>query len=101
MNAFGAAVAGDSESRDTRLHTKAVDLFVDRHQRKDIVDSLLNRQLRIKKRVLVLLPKRRQRKECNEYYCRRTGKRADTDFHFTCTPTVIEFRDNAKAVLLC
>ena len=66
MNAFGAAVAGDSESRDTRLHTKTVDLFVDRHQREDVVDPLLRRQLRIKKRIFVLLAERWRRKECNE-----------------------------------
>src|ERR1700730_976575 len=53
MYAFDVTASLDSETRHARAGPQTGHLFIQRHQRKDVLDSLFNGQVRILKRVLI------------------------------------------------
>src|SRR5947209_2848576 len=53
MYAFHVAAASDSQPRHTRVRSQTGDLFIQRHQRKDVFDSFFDRQLEVLKRELI------------------------------------------------
>lgn len=61
VDAFGAAIAHHAEPRHTGIRAEAVDLLVDGHKRKQVVNPLFHRQRRIVERVTGLLRKRRNK----------------------------------------
>jgi hypothetical protein len=53
MNAFDVTAGFDTETRHTRVRIETLDLLIDRHQREDVVDALLERKVRILKWILL------------------------------------------------
>src|SRR5689334_7618356 len=53
VNAFDVTARCDPETRHTRICIETLDLLVDRHQRENVVDALLDRKVRILKRILL------------------------------------------------
>ncbi len=53
MYALHVAATFDSQTRHTGICPQTRDLFIQRHQRKDVLNSLLNGQVGILKRVLI------------------------------------------------
>jgi hypothetical protein len=63
MDAFGATVVHHAKPRHAGVRAQAVDLLVDSHERKQVVDPLFHRRRRIIERVTGLLRKRRHKPE--------------------------------------
>jgi hypothetical protein len=54
VKTFQMATAFDSKSGHTRISAKAGYLFIQCHQRDDVIDSLFERQVRVLKWILIL-----------------------------------------------
>src|ERR1700752_934914 len=52
VNAFDVSACPDAESRHTRISMERRDLLLDRHQRKDVVNSLFDREVWVLKGIL-------------------------------------------------
>ena len=76
VQAFRSAGVGNVQARHGRTGGQAGELFIERHQRHDVIDALIERQLGILKGILVLRMERR--KACQD---QRSGGNILVDVH--------------------
>src|SRR6185437_10838543 len=55
VNALGAAVAWDSEARNSSRHAEAVNLLLNGHEGEDVVDALFRGEIGVLKRIFIML----------------------------------------------